>query len=236
MQLNKRWTCMVLLLVLLPVTAYSQMGLYELQQGKMAVGFAFTGLDFSIRQEIMGIGGNLSYGINSRTKVGLVTNIGILDEDQYGGSEIDVPPPVMIGVGLGHVGPLGRTGLDYFLTSAFYTGFSSGIARRLDDPTNETLLSVRTNGLAGGGGVSKRLKTGIGWALRPFCGLSYSRSWSRIDRKGEAKEMGRNRSSSGYAGNLGLVVEFSPAISLTGTFGISLEDFDNSFSIGLNFH
>ena len=56
---------MVLLLVLLPVTAYSQMGLYELQQGKMAVGFAFTGLDFSIRQEIMGIGGNLSYGINN---------------------------------------------------------------------------------------------------------------------------------------------------------------------------
>lgn len=236
MHLKKLSTCIVFLSMLLPITAYPQTGLYELQKGRMAVGFGFTGLDFSSSQDAMGIGGSLSYGINNRTKIALTTNMGFIDRDRYG-SEFDVPPPVAIGIGAMHVRPLGQVGIDYFVRGTLYTGFSNGISRRLDDPTNKTLLSVRSNGFAGGVGILKRLETNIGWTLNPSCSLSYSRSWSRIYRKAEGTEDTEyNRVFSGYAGGLGLEVEFSPMISIIGTFGISLENFDKSFSIGLNLH
>ena len=67
MQLKKRWTCLILLFALLPVTAYSQTRLYELQQGKMA-----AGLGLSRGQNSIGIGGGFSYGVNSRTKIALL--------------------------------------------------------------------------------------------------------------------------------------------------------------------
>lgn len=236
MQLNKRWICVAFLSLLLPVTAYAQTGLYELPQGRMAVGLGFTGVDFSRSQDAIEIGASLSYGINNRTRIALVTNVGIIDEERYFGSELDVPPPVAIGVGPVHVGSLGQTGLDYFLAGTFYRGFSSGISRRLDDPTNERLLSVRTNGLAGGGGISKRIQTNFGWTLNPFCGVSYSRSWTRVSTKGVPEEIRRNRISSHFGGRAGLEVEVSPAISVIGAFGVSFKNFDGSFSIGLNFH
>ena len=238
MKLNKIWICIVFLFLLLPVTVYSQTGLHELRRGSMAVGFGFTGLDFSSSQDAIGIGGSLSYGISSRTRIALISNMGFIDRDRYYGSKLDVPLPVMIGIQSVHTSPLGQTGLDYFLTGTFYRGFSSGISRRLDDPTYERLLSVRTNGFASGGGISKRLETNFGWGLNPFCGVSYSRSWTRIDRKGEGEEIGFNRISSGFRGRAGLEleIELSPMISVIGIFGISFEDFNNSFSIGLNFH
>lgn len=258
MQVNKRWTCVVFLSLLLPVTAYAQTGLYKLPQGRMAVGLGFTGVDLSRSQDAIGIGGSLSYGISSRTRIALVANMGIIDEDWYYGSEFDVPPPVAIGVRPVHVGSLGQTGLDYFLTGAFYRGFSSGISRRLDDPTNERLLSVRTNGLTGGGGISKRseinfgrvlnplsravsilpthLATNFGWVLNSFCGVSYSRSWTRIWTKGAREETERNRIYSGFGGTVGLEIELSPTISVIGAFGVSFEDFDGGVSLELNFH
>ena len=59
MPLKKRWTCMGFLFVLLPVTAYSQTGLYELPAGEMAVG-----LSLRRGQNSSGIAGSLGYGIN----------------------------------------------------------------------------------------------------------------------------------------------------------------------------
>lgn len=200
----------------------------------MAVGFGFTGFDFSRNQDAIGIAGNLSYGINNRTKIVLTTNMGSFNTDRYG-TEFDVPPSVAIGIGPVHVGSLGQTGLGYFLTGAVYRGFSSEISRRLDDPTYQRRLSVRTNGIAGGGGISKRLETNFGWVLTPFCGVSYSRSWSRISRRAP-EEITLNRVRAGYGGQVGLEIELSPAISVSGAFGVSFEDFNSSFSIGLSLH
>ena len=258
MQVNKKWICAVFLSLLLPVTAYAQTGLYKLPQGRMAVGFGFTGVDLSRSQDAIGIRGSLSYGISSRTRIALVANMGIIDEDRYYGSEFDVPPPVAIGVRPVHVGSLGQTGLDYFLTGVFYRGFSSGISRRLDDPTNERLLSVRTNGFTGGGGISKRseinfgrvlnplsravsilpshLATNLSWVLNSFCGVSYSRSWTRVWTKGAREETEPNWIYSGFGATVGLEVELSPAISVIGAFRVSFEDFDGGVSLELNFH
>ena len=112
---------MVFLSLLLPVTAYTQTSLYELPQGRKAVGLGFTGIDFSSSQDAIGIGGSLGYGVSSRTKIALGTNIGIIDKERYGGSGIDIPPPVMVGIGSWHVSPLGQTGLDYFFSGGTYT-------------------------------------------------------------------------------------------------------------------
>ena len=172
--------------------------------------------------------------MSSHTRIALISNIGSLARNRYG-SELDVPPSLMIGIQPVHTRPLGQTGLDYFLAGTFYTGFSSGISRPLDAPADATLLSVRTNGLSGGGGISKRLETNFGWVLNPFCGVSYSRSWTRVSRT-EGPEIRHNRVSSGYRGRVGLEIELSPAISVRGAFRISFEDFNNSFSIGLNLH
>ena len=198
----------------------------------MAVGLGFTGLDFSSSQDAIGIGGSLSYGVSSRTKITLGTNIGIIDKERYGGSGIDIPPPVMVGIGSWHVSPLGQTGLDYFFSGGTYTSFS----RVFNASTNETVGSARSVGLSGGGGISKRLETNFGWTLNPFCGVSYSRSWTRISTKGAREETGHSRVSSGFGGRVGLEVELSPAISVIGAFGVSFENFDGSFSVGLNFH
>ena len=234
MKLKKISTCIVCLFLLLPVTVYSQMGLYELPRGGMAVGLGFTGFDFSGNQDAIGMAGSLGYGISNQTKIVLTANMGSFNRDRYG-PELDVPPSVAIGIRPVHVGSLGQTGLDYFLTGTVYRGFSSGISRRLDDPTYQRLLSVRTNGIGGGGGISKRLETNFGWVLNPFCGVSYSRSWYRISRKAPG-EITLNRVRSGYGGQVGLEIELSPAISVSGAFGVSFEDFNSSFSIGLNFH
>ena len=227
MQLKKIWTCIVFLFVLFPVTTYAQTGLYELQQGKLGVGF-----NFSRGQNSIGVGGNLSYGINNRTKVALVADTGILDKDLYDSSEVDIPLPIMIGIRSVHVGPLAQTGLDYFLTGAFGTAFS----RTLDASTNETLANARNAGLAGGVGISKRIQTDFGWVLNPFCNVSYSRSWTRVDFKGASEETEHNRTDSGFGGRVGLEIELSPAISVIGAFGFSFKDFARGFSLGLNFH
>ena len=234
MKLNMKWTCIVLLFLLLPVTAYSQTGLYELRQGRMAAGIGIAGLDLSRSQDAIGIRGSFSYGMSNHTRIAVISTIGSLARNRYG-SELDVPPSLVIGIQSVHTRPLGQTGLDYFLTGAFYRGFSSGVSRPLNAPAEATLLSVRTNGLSGGGGISKRLETNFGWLLNPFCGVSYSRSWTRVSRT-EAPEIILNRVRSGYGGQVGLEIELSPAISMRGAFGVSFEDFDGSFSIGLNFH
>ena len=234
MKLNMKWTCIVFLSLLLPVTAYSQMGLYELRQGEMAAGIGISGLDFSRSQGAIGIQGNFNYGMSRHTRIGLISNISFLGRDSHG-SELDVPPALMIGIQPVHTRPLGGTGLDYFLTGIFYTGFSSGISQPLNAPADATLLSVRTNGFSSGAGISKRLETNFGWVLNPFCGVSYSRSWTRVSREEDPK-IRLNRVSSGYGGQVGLEIELSPAISVRGAFSVSFENFDGNFRIGLNFH
>ena len=90
-------------------------------------------------------------------------------------------------------------------------------------------------GLPVEGGISKRIQTNFGWTLNPFCGVSYSRSWTRISTKGVLEETGRNRISSHFGGRAGLEVEVSPTISVIGAFGVSFKNIDGSFSIGLKF-
>ena len=232
MKLKKKWVCIVFLLVLFPITVSAQTGLYELQRGGIAAGLRFTGLDFSSTQDAIGIGGSLSYGISSRTKINLMANMGIINEDRYDTSQFYVPPPFAVGIESIHASPIGQTGLDYFLRGAFYTSFS----RTLDASTDETLASARSIGLSGGGGVLKRFETRFGWRLNPFCGVSYSRSWTRFSVKNAPEETGNNRISSGFGGRIGLEIELSPMISIIGAYGFSLEDFDGAFSIGLSMH
>ena len=86
-----KWACIVFLSLLLPVTAHSQTGLYELRQGEMAAGIGIAGLDFSRSQDVIGIQGSFSYGMSRHTSIALISNIGFFGRNRYG-SELDVPP------------------------------------------------------------------------------------------------------------------------------------------------
>ena len=225
MQLNKRWVYVVFLFVLFPVTAYSRTGLYELPAGETAVG-----LSLGRGQNSSAIGGNLGYGISNRTRIAFTGGVSFIDKDLYDGS-IHQPRNFSGGIVLIHIRPLGQTGLDYFFSGNTYTGFS----RLLDASTNETIASAHSVGLTGGGGLIKRLETNFGWALKPFCGIFCSGSWASVSNQAREKTK-RDFTFFGFTGNVGLEIEISSMISVVGVLGISLEDFNRGFSIGLNLH
>lgn len=225
MQLNKRWVYVVFLFVLFPVTAYSRTGLYELPAGETAVG-----LSLGRGQNSSAIGGNLGYGISNRTKIAFTGGVSFIDKDLYDGS-VHQPSNFSGGIALIYIRPLGQTGLDYFFSGNTYTGFS----RLLDASTNETIASAHSVGLTGGGGLIKRLETNFGWALKPFCGIFCSGSWASVSNQAREKTK-RDFTFFGFTGNVGLEIEISSMISVVGVLGISLEDFNRGFSIGLNLH
>ena len=225
MQLNKRWVYVVFLFVLFPVTAYSRTGLYELPAGETDVG-----LSLGRGQNSSAIGGNLGYGISNRTRIAFTGGVSFIDKDLYDGS-VHQPQNFSGGIVLIHIRPLGQTGLDYFFSGNTYTGFS----RLLDASTNETIASAHSVGLTGGGGLIKRLETNFGWALKPFCGIFCSGSWASVSNQAREKTK-RDFTFFGFTGNVGLEIEISSMISVVGVLGISLEDFNRGFRIGLNFH
>ena len=166
MRLKERWTRIVFLFVLYPVTAYSQTDLYGLSGGEVAVR-----LSFGRSQNSSGMGGSVGYGISDRTKVALTGRVSFANEDLYDSSSVHLPPALGSGVTLIHIMPLGRTGLDYFFSGGIHTTFS----RLLDASTNKLLASARSVGLSGGGGLIKRFETHFGWSLNPFLWYSFFR-------------------------------------------------------------
>lgn len=227
MRRKERWTCIVFLFVLCPVMAYSQTDLYGLSGGEMAVG-----LSFGRSQNSSGMGGSVGYGISDRTKVALTAGVSFANEDLYDSSSVHLPPALGSGVMLIHIMPLGRTGLDYFLSGGVHTTFS----RTLDASTDKLLASARSVGLSGGGGLLKRLEMDFGLTLNPFCSIVFSEAGANLDTKDGRVEVRGNPTFFTFAGGVGLEIELSPMISIVGGFQISLKDFYRGFSIGLNFH
>ena len=227
MRIKERWTCIVFLFVLCPVTAYSQTDLYGLSRGEMAIA-----VGFGRSQNSSGMGGSVGYGISDRTKVALTGDVSFIDEDLYDSSSVHLPPALGSGVMVIHIMPLGQTGLDYFLSGGVHTTFS----RMLDASTNKLLASARSVGFSGGGGLLKRLETDFGWSLNPFCGIVFSEAGANLDTKDGNKEVRGDPTFFSFVGGVGLEIEISPMISIVGGFHISLRDFYRGFNIGLNFH
>ena len=211
--------------VFLPVTAYSQVALYELDPGKTGFGFGLT-----TQEEGTTLGASIDYGIDERSKISFHGGIGFIDDDELKAFGGDIPPSPWGGISIVHVKPLGQSGLEYF----FQGGFGAGYASVVEDSTNDRLASSQAFSLSGSGGLLKRLETESDWVIIPFFALSYANVWTTLESKRLAIE--KTESDGSLGGTAGLEIEMSPTVSLRGTFEFSFESSDTAFSIGLNFH
>ena len=83
MQLKKRWTCIGFLFVLLPVTAYAQMDLYELQQGRKEAGTERN-------RTYSGFGGKVGLEIELSPAVSVMGGFGVSFKDFDSGFSISL--------------------------------------------------------------------------------------------------------------------------------------------------
>ncbi len=224
MSFKHKWIFTVFLLVLYPVTTYSQVSFKKLPIGGTSYGF-----EFSPQTNVTAIGARVDYGINNDSKISFGAGIGFTDDDlgSYGG---DIPPSPAVGVSILHIQPLGQSELEYFMQG----GFAAGFARVVDDATNETLARSRAYTLSGGGGILKRLKTQSEWVIIPYFALSYTNIWATVESA--LYDFEETDSDGSFGGTIGVEIEMSPKMSLIGSFAFSFQSSDTIFGIGLNFH
>ena len=225
MFIKQKWVYVALLLILYPVTVYSQVSFKKLPVG--GTGFSF---EFSPQENITTIAAGIDYGINTDSKISFVGGIGLADDDYlelYGG---DVPATPIVGVSALHIQSLGQSELEYFLQG----GFSGAFVRVVDTVSNDTVVNSRAYALSGGGGILKRLRTQSEWVLIPYFALSYTNVWTTVESL--LNDYEETDSDGSFGGNVGLEIEFSQKMSVIGSFAFSFESSDTVFSIGLNFH
>lgn len=232
MLLKERLIYIVFLLVLFPVTAYSQVSFKKLPIGGTSYGF-----EFSPQTDVTTIGARLDYGINNDSKISFGGAIGFTDDDfgtfvTYGG---DVPPFPLVDMSILHIETFKQYELEFFLQGGF-----AGAFRRVI--TSYDLLSGEsTDGhslwsytLSGRGGILKRLKTHSEWVISPFFALSYTNVWVIVESRLYALE--ETDSDGSFGGIVGMEIEMSQTMSVVGAFGFSFQSSDTVFSLSLNLH
>ena len=219
MSFKHKWVYIAFILVLLPVTVYSQSTFYELPIEQTAYGFGL-----SIQQDATAISTGLDYALNKHSKISFTGGIGFLDDNNLESFGLSFTPSPLLGIGISRIKPLGLSGLEYFSGGGFSIGFFSIV----DDTTNETLVRSRFFSFSGGGGILTRIVMESEWVMIPYFTLSYTRLWTTTEEETD---------SDGYFdGAIGLEVEISPTVSVKGSFNFSFQDSDTAFGIGINFH
>ena len=206
-----------------PVTAHSQLSFLKLGKDQSAYGF---GIQFMEDSRI--ISGVLEFGINPETKVYGVGGIGFVDDDSVGfGPGVEIPPSPSIGLGIMYMNPLQQTGFDTFLTVEGSASFAKEVVGA------ETRESARALGLAGMGGLLKRIETDSGMKLTPYVAISYTHIWTTVTDKRRDFEEGEDEGSTGA--QIGMELHLSPTVIAHGAFSFSFDHSDTAFTIGLTF-
>ncbi len=232
MSFKHKWVYIAFILVLLPVTAYSQASLYRLSTAETSFGIGIIrqGMGIITSRDTTIIGGNLDYRIENNLKLSFQAGVGLTDA-------VDVPPSPIGGIGIVHIEPLGETGLEYFGGGDFGAAFF----RAVRESTNQVLERSRLLRLSGTIGILKRLETENELEINPFFALSYSRFWETSEVNAEFAEELEGlvfKKSADYgdlAGEVGVEIELSSMTTGLVAFKFSFERSDAAFRIGLNF-
>ena len=116
---NKLLYLIVFLSISFPLTASSQMSLYDLPRFRSAVGIAFeqyqhnrlfSNICGDLRFNVRTFRASLDYGYSEDIKVSLIPGVSFTNV-----SLVDVPPSPTCEVRLVNIGRLGTTNLDYYL-------------------------------------------------------------------------------------------------------------------------
>lgn len=229
---NTLFYVLAFLLILVPMTAESQMSLYPFPQRRAAFGVAFDyqrddnlfknicgDLEFNIRT----FQTHIDYGLNRDIKISLIPGVRFTDVNLA-----DVPPSPTAEIRLTNMGPLGTTTLDYFLIGSFGADYA-----QLHNACVDVLHLIEME-LIGGIGLSHTLRTQSELVIIPFFGAFYSNIWRNISTQ---QHILIDSTSGLFTGQAGAEIELTASISIIGTWNFSFETPEKSyFQIGLNFH
>ena len=229
---NTLFYVLAFLLILLPMTASSQMSLYPLPRHRAAFGVAFDyqrndnlfknicgDLEFNIRT----FRTNIDYGFNRDIKISIIPGIRFTDVNLA-----DVPLSPTAEIRLTNMGPLGTTTLDYFLIGSFGADYAQLHGACVD------VLHLIDIELVGGIGLSHTLRTQTELVIIPFFLASYSNIWRNISTQ---RQILIDNTSGLFTGQAGAEISLTDSISIIGTWNFSFENPENTyFQIGLNFH
>ncbi len=162
------------MLLLFPLTAFSQTSLYRLTPGKSALG-----MSISFLENEKNLSGYLTSPIDHSTQAIFGVGIGLLDNEPLKGTGDSIPPSPSGVVALERTSTLGTTGLQSFLTG----GVGASSAKRVRTEDNMTLRSVVGLRTFGGAGIFKRLKTSSELVMTPSFGVYYAYTWRTAEDK-----------------------------------------------------
>ena len=162
------------MLLLFPLTAFSQTSLYRLTPGKSALG-----MSISFLENEKNLSGYLTSPIDHSTQAIFGVGIGLLDNEPLKGTGDSIPPSPSGVVALKRTSALGTTGLQSFLTG----GVGASSAKRVRTEDNMTLRSVVGLRTFGGAGIFKRLKTSSELVMTPSFGVYYAYTWRTAEDK-----------------------------------------------------
>ncbi len=162
------------MLLLFPLTAFSQNSLYRLTPGKSALG-----MSISFLENEKNLSGYLTSPIDHSTQAIFGVGIGLLDNEPLKGTGDSIPPSPSGVVALKRTSALGTTGLQSFLTG----GVGASSAKRVRTEDNMTLRSVVGLRTFGGAGIFKRLKTSSELVMTSSFGVYYAYTWRTAEDK-----------------------------------------------------
>lgn len=211
------------MLLLFPLTAFSQSSLYTSTPGKSALGM---NINFLETETILR--GHLISPIDHSTQMIFNVGIGLADNEKLKGLNGSIPPSLSGSVALEKMRGLGTTGLQSFLS-----GGLTAVRGALTDE-NITLLSIVQLTAFGGAGIFKRLKTSSELVITPSFGVFYGYTWVRTDYK--LSDQKESTELSDFFGSIGLQLDLAPEVSVWGGLGFSFNTPNTILSVGVNWY
>ncbi len=224
----------MVMLLLFPVTAFSQSIIYNLDPQssvyKSAPGKSALGMNISFINNGKNFSGYLTSPIDHSTQAIFGVGIGLLDNERLTGAGTSIPPSPSGVVALEKTSGLGTTGLQSFLTG----GFRASSAKEVLTQENTTLFSTVDLTAFGGAGIFKRLKTSSELVMTPSFGVYYAYTW----RTAEDKTLSDKKTieSSNFSGEVSLQLDLAPELSIWGALRFSFDTSDTILTVGFNWH
>ena len=210
------------MLLLFPLTAFSQSSLYRSTPGKSALGMSLSFLD---NGRILD--GYLVSPLDNSTQAIFGAGIKLLDNEILNES---IPPSPSGVVALEKTSGLGTTGLQSFLSG----GFMASSRKYVSSETNITNLSIVDLTLLGGAGIFKRLKSSSELVITPSFGVYYAYTWRTTNYR--VSEETITTEFSDFSGAAGLQLDIAPEVSVWSTLIFSFDNPETVLRVGFNWY
>jgi len=210
------------MLLLFPLTAFSQSSLYRSTPGKSALGMSLSFLD---NGRILN--GYLVSPVDNSTQAIFGAGIKLLDNEDFDATSPPSPSGV---VALEKTSGLGTTGLQAFLSG----GFMASSRKQVLSEGNITSLSIVDLTALGGAGIFKRLKSSSELVITPSFGVYYAYTWETKDDKLLATKV--TTGFSDFSGTAGLQLDIAPEVSVWSTLTFSFDNPETVLSVGFNWY